>query len=115
MISFRCSSESGLTSDPIAKTFIRLSSFQTLMRCSTKRKLVSGPQDTIVANANFEVIHAMRIAVLALEGLFDSGLTVTLDAFSTANSLAAKFMGGRPRFDLTIVGVRRKVRSMQGL
>src|SRR5262245_52922814 len=57
----------------------------------------------------------MRIAVLALEGLFDSGLTVTLDAFSTANSLAAKFMGGRPRFDLTIVGVRRTVRSTHGL
>jgi len=57
----------------------------------------------------------MRIAVLALEGLFDTGLTVTLDAFSTANSLAAKLLGGTPRFDLTIVGVRRKVRSGQGL
>ena len=32
----------------------------------------------------------MRIAVLALEGLFDSGLAVTLDAFAVANSLAAK-------------------------
>jgi len=57
----------------------------------------------------------MRITVLALEGLFDSGLAVTLDAFSTANSLAAKLMGGSPRFDLTIVGVRRKARSAQGL
>jgi transcriptional regulator GlxA family with amidase domain len=57
----------------------------------------------------------MRIAVLALEGLFDSGLTVTLDAFSTANALAARLMGGTPRFDVTIVGVRRKVRSDQGL
>src|SRR6202012_1999823 len=57
----------------------------------------------------------MQIAVLALEGLFDSGLAVTLDAFSTANSLAAKLMGGTPCFDLTIVGVRRKVRSGQGL
>jgi transcriptional regulator GlxA family with amidase domain len=57
----------------------------------------------------------MRIAVLALEGLLDSGLTVTLDAVSTANSLASKFMGGTPRFDLTVVGVRRKVRSMHGL
>jgi transcriptional regulator GlxA family with amidase domain len=57
----------------------------------------------------------MRIAVLALEGLFDSGLAVTLDAFSGANFLAARSMGGIPRFDLTIVGVRRKVRSGQGL
>src|ERR1700679_3999234 len=57
----------------------------------------------------------MRIAVLALEGLFDTGLTVTLDAFSTANSLSAKLFGGTPRFDVAIVGVRRKVRSGQGL
>lgn len=57
----------------------------------------------------------MRIAVLALEGLFDSGLTVTLDAFSAANSLAAALMGGSPSFDITIVGVRRKVQSGQGL
>src|SRR5215471_14680933 len=57
----------------------------------------------------------MRIAVLALEGLFDTGLAVTLDAFSTANSLAARLMNGTPRFDLTIVGVRRKVRSGHGL
>ena len=57
----------------------------------------------------------MRIAVLALEGLFDTGLTVTLDAFSTANALSTKLFGGTPRFDLTIVGVRRRVRSGQGL
>ena len=80
-----------------------------------RRNLVGIPKSAIVANANFEVIHAMRIAVLALEGLLDSGLTVTLDAFSTANSLASKFMGGTPSFDLTVVGVRRKVRSMHGL
>jgi transcriptional regulator GlxA family with amidase domain len=57
----------------------------------------------------------MNIAVLALENLFDTGLTVTLDAFSTANSLAAKLMGGTPHFDVAIVGVRRRVRSGQGL
>lgn len=57
----------------------------------------------------------MRIAVLALQGVFDTGLSVTLDAFSTANALAATLPAGTPRFDVTIVGVRRKVRSMQGL
>jgi transcriptional regulator GlxA family with amidase domain len=57
----------------------------------------------------------MRIVVLALEGLFDTGLTVTLDALSTANSLSAKLMGGTPHFDVTVVGVRRKVRSGLGL
>jgi transcriptional regulator GlxA family with amidase domain len=40
---------------------------------------------------------------------------VTLDAFSIANALSAKLVGGTPRFDVTIVGVRRKVRTGQGL
>jgi transcriptional regulator GlxA family with amidase domain len=57
----------------------------------------------------------MRITVLALEGLFDSGLAVTLDAFSTANSLSVNLMGGSACFEVTIVGVRRKVTSMQGM
>ena len=57
----------------------------------------------------------MRIAVIALEGLFDTGLAVTLDAFATANSLSAKLLGGTPHFDVTIVGVRRTVTSGQGL
>ncbi|WP_349509681.1 helix-turn-helix domain-containing protein [Bradyrhizobium sp. Tv2a-2] len=83
--------------------------------CSRMRNLSGVPKFAIVANANFEVIHAMRIAVLALEGLFDSGLALTLDVFATANLLAARLMNGTPRFDLTIVGVRRKVRSGHGL
>jgi transcriptional regulator GlxA family with amidase domain len=80
-----------------------------------RRNLFSAPISAIAVNANLEVIHAMRIAVLALEGLFDSGLAVTLDAFATANILAGRLMNGTPHFDLTIVGVRRKVRSGHGL
>jgi transcriptional regulator GlxA family with amidase domain len=57
----------------------------------------------------------MRIVILALEGVFDTGLTVTLDAFATASSLSAKLFGGTPRFDVTTVGIRRKVRTSQGL
>ncbi|SAL11004.1 AraC family transcriptional regulator [Caballeronia peredens] len=56
----------------------------------------------------------MRIAVLALDGLFDTGLAVTLDAFSAANRLSARMMGGTPRFDVSTLGVRRRVRSGQG-
>ena len=56
----------------------------------------------------------MRIAVLALDGLFDTGLAVTLDALSAANRLASRMMGGTPRFDVVTVGVRRRVRSGQG-
>jgi transcriptional regulator GlxA family with amidase domain len=68
-----------------------------------------------VGIANFKVIYAMRITILALDGLFDTGLTVMLDAFTLANKFSALQMGGRPRFDLSIVGVRRRVRSGQGL
>jgi transcriptional regulator GlxA family with amidase domain len=57
----------------------------------------------------------MRISILALEGLFDTGLTVMLDALALANKFAVVQMGGRPRFDVSIVAVRRKVRSGQGL
>jgi transcriptional regulator GlxA family with amidase domain len=57
----------------------------------------------------------MRIAVLALEGLFDTGLTVMLDAFGIATRIAERQMGGTPRFDVSIVGVRKKVRSGLGL
>lgn len=56
----------------------------------------------------------MRIAILALEGLFDTGLTVALDAFAIANRFSALQMGGTPRFDVSIVGVRKKVRTGQG-
>jgi transcriptional regulator GlxA family with amidase domain len=57
----------------------------------------------------------MRIAVLALDGLWDTGLTVTLDAFTLANNFSALQMGGTVRFDVSIVGVRRRVQSGQGL
>jgi transcriptional regulator GlxA family with amidase domain len=56
----------------------------------------------------------MRIAILALEGLWDTGLTVTLDAFKLANGFSAAQMDGKSRFDVSIVGMRRKVRSGQG-
>jgi transcriptional regulator GlxA family with amidase domain len=56
----------------------------------------------------------MRISILALDGLFDTGLTVVLDAFAIANRFAAREMGGAPLFEVAIVGVRRKVRSGQG-
>lgn len=56
----------------------------------------------------------MRILVLALDGLFDTGLSVTLDTFLVANKLSARMMGGAPRFDVTVVGMRKRVRSNHG-
>ena len=57
----------------------------------------------------------MRIALLALEGLWDTGFTVIVDALSLASKFSALQMGGAVRFDVSIVGVRRRVRSGQGL
>jgi transcriptional regulator GlxA family with amidase domain len=57
----------------------------------------------------------MRISVLALDGLFDTGLTVILDGFALANRFAARLGGGGPRFELSVVGVRRRVRTGQGI
>src|SRR5476651_1578975 len=57
----------------------------------------------------------MRIHLLALDGVFDTGLATLLDAFGTANELAEMSGSGSPRFDVTIVGVRKAVRTSQGL
>ena len=56
----------------------------------------------------------MRIAVLALDQFWTTGLAVTLDAFQVANEFSARQMGGTPYFDVSVVGVRKKVRSGQG-
>lgn len=57
----------------------------------------------------------MRISILALDGLFDTGLTVTLDAFGIANNFAAQKTGSPAPFEVSIVGVRKSVRSGHGL
>jgi transcriptional regulator GlxA family with amidase domain len=57
----------------------------------------------------------MQINVLVLDGVFDLGLSAFLDAFQTANELIAMAGLGVPRFEVKIVGVRRTVRTSQGL
>jgi transcriptional regulator GlxA family with amidase domain len=60
----------------------------------------------------FGIDYAMNITILALEGVFDTGLATVLDAFGTANELAA--MRGDPApFTLSLVGVRAVVTSSQ--
>jgi transcriptional regulator GlxA family with amidase domain len=55
----------------------------------------------------------MRIDVLALDSVFDTGLSTVLDAFQTANELA-DLSGLTSSFDVTIVGVRKHVKTAQG-
>jgi transcriptional regulator GlxA family with amidase domain len=56
----------------------------------------------------------MRISVLVLDGVFDSGLSVILDTLETANALGG---GDRKagRYDVTLRGLRRNATTHQGL
>jgi transcriptional regulator GlxA family with amidase domain len=56
----------------------------------------------------------MKIDVLALNGAFDTGLAAVLDAFATANELGATQGLTSLTFDVTIIGMRRRVISSQG-
>jgi transcriptional regulator GlxA family with amidase domain len=57
----------------------------------------------------------MRTHVLALDGVFDLGLSAVLDVFHTANELADMTELAIPRFEIRIVGVRKAVRTSHGL
>lgn len=57
----------------------------------------------------------MQIHVLALDGVFDTGLATVTDALATANELAAMLGRSTVAFEVTVVGVRRRVRTSQGL
>jgi len=57
----------------------------------------------------------MRIDILALDGVFDLGLSAILDVFQTANELIEVAGFSVPRFDLRLVGVRRSVATSHGL
>ena len=56
----------------------------------------------------------MRIHILALNGVFDTGLATVLDAFGTANALA-EMTGVSLRFRTKVVGLRKTVSTAQGL
>ena len=57
----------------------------------------------------------MRVYVLALDGVFDLGLSAVLDAFQTANELIAMTGLVIPQFEVKIVGTRKSVRTGHGL
>jgi transcriptional regulator GlxA family with amidase domain len=57
----------------------------------------------------------MRIYILALDEVFDTGLSTLLDTFSIANDLAESAGTPSIHFEVTVVGVRRRVHTSQGL
>ena len=57
----------------------------------------------------------MEISVLALNGVFDTGLATVLDALGTANGLAPTQVESAAPFSISVLGVRRRVETSQGL
>lgn len=56
----------------------------------------------------------MRVHVLVLDRVFDTGLATILDAFQTANELAELSGVSSARFDVSVVGVRRNIKTAHG-
>ncbi len=57
----------------------------------------------------------MRIHILVLDGVFDLGLSALTDTLGTAKQLAGLLDQPPTAIDVTLVGVRRRVRTAQGL
>jgi len=57
----------------------------------------------------------MHVDVLVLDGVFDLGLSAVVDALQTANELIELSGIAAPRFQVRIVGLRKSVRTAQGL
>lgn len=65
--------------------------------------------------ANFDIVTAMRVHILVLNGVFDLGLASLTDTLSTANQLAGLLEDMPAPIVVTLVGVRQRVSTAQGL
>src|SRR5690242_16005023 len=57
----------------------------------------------------------MRVSVLVLDDVFDTGLAAILDTLDTANGLLPELARERTPFAVRLVGVRRRARTHCGL
>ncbi len=57
----------------------------------------------------------MRIHILALNGVFDTGLAAVLDAFGTANTLAEMTGVSSLRFQIKVLGLGKNITTARGL
>ena len=62
----------------------------------------------------FAIDIAMKIDVLGLNGVFDTGLAAVLDAFATANELSVAQGLTSVTFEVSLVGLGQQVRTNQG-
>jgi transcriptional regulator GlxA family with amidase domain len=74
----------------------------------------SAPENTVSID-NFGINSAMRIFVLVLDGVFDTGLTTVLDSLTMANSLGRATGMATAGFDISVVGMRPEVRTSLGM
>ena len=66
-------------------------------------------------NDNIDIIVAMKIHILVCDGVFDLGLAALTDTVGLANAMAGSLPQAPAHIELTLVGVRRRIRTAQGL
>lgn len=57
----------------------------------------------------------MKITIIVLDQVFDTGLSALLDTFTTANELTSHVHGPPARFDVTLTGLHDNVHTSHGL
>ncbi|WP_214405982.1 GlxA family transcriptional regulator [Pseudonocardia lacus] len=57
----------------------------------------------------------MRVAVLTVDGMFDSGLSAVLDVLTAASALREDTPGAPPPFEVTVVGLTGTTRTGHGM
>jgi transcriptional regulator GlxA family with amidase domain len=81
-----------------------------------QKELYAFQNSVHIGNIDYiDTIFAMKIHILALDGVFDTGLATIADTFGTANELLRMRPDASLRFDVTLVGMQKKVRTALGL
>jgi len=85
-------------------------------------QLQAGHHDVLAAGhavpslpATLSTVHAMRVAVLAVDGMLDSGFASVLDGLTAANVLHTEAGLAAAPFEIAVVGRGRRVRTGHGL
>lgn len=66
-------------------------------------------------NDSFDIIVAMKLHILVCDGVFDLGLAALTDTVGLANAMSGSLPQAPAHIELTLVGVRRRIRTAQGL
>ena len=64
--------------------------------------------------ATLSIISDVDVAVLAVDGCFDSGLSAVVDILATANALRQDAPAAPTPFTVAIVGLKNQVRTGNG-